>query len=205
MAEWQSTEHLGHTLSALRSTFAQAKRAAPCVLFVDELDGIGSRSNLGNHTLYWSQIVNLALTEITDLVESGGVLLVGATNHVEAIDPAVMRSGRFDRHVRIELPERDDVERILAHYLADDLAPDGEGDTDAAGDAAEPDGTVEASGAAGAVAGRDAETDRKPQPDDEADGTEHETEPERGPPGALAPPAAPASSPTPHRPEGGAR
>ena len=125
VAAWQATDHLGKTLEAIRESFAQAKAARPSVLFVDELDGISSRSALsGRDRTYWSQCVNLLLTEVVELMDHGGVLLLGATNHPEMIDPALMRSGRFDRHVRIELPDRSDIERILIQYLGGDLAED---------------------------------------------------------------------------------
>jgi cell division protease FtsH len=60
VAEWNSAAYLSGTLAAINASFAQAKQLAPCVLFIDELDGISDRARLAEYREYWSQIVNLA-------------------------------------------------------------------------------------------------------------------------------------------------
>src|SRR5690606_6050155 len=87
-------------------------------LLVDEIDGISSRSQIsGDYVEYWTQIVNLMLVLVTDAMNTPGVVIVGATNHVERIDPALMRAGRLDRIIRIELPDADAITAILARYI----------------------------------------------------------------------------------------
>ncbi|UXN72871.1 ATP-binding protein [Devosia sp. A8/3-2] len=118
VAEWNGHKHLSGTLNRMKEVFAQAIARAPCVLLVDEIDGISSRSQIsGDHVEYWTQIVNLMLVLVTDATNTPGVVIVGATNHVERIDPALMRAGRLDRTIRIELPDADAITAILARYI----------------------------------------------------------------------------------------
>ena len=118
VAEWNGHKHLSGTLNRMKEVFAQAIAKAPCVLLIDEIDGISSRSQIsGDHVEYWTQIVNLMLVLVTDATNTPGVVIVGATNHVERIDPALMRAGRLDRIIRIELPDADAITAILARYI----------------------------------------------------------------------------------------
>jgi cell division protease FtsH len=118
VAEWNGHKHLSGTLNRMKEVFAQAVAQAPCVLLIDEIDGISSRSKIsGDHVEYWTQIVNLMLVLVTDAMNTPGLVIVGATNHVERIDPALMRAGRLDRIIRIELPNADAVAAILARYI----------------------------------------------------------------------------------------
>lgn len=118
VAEWNGHKHLSGTLNRMNEVFAQAIAQAPCVLLIDEIDGISSRSKIsGDHVEYWTQIVNLMLVLVTDAMNTPGVVMVGATNHVERIDPALMRAGRLDRIIRIELPDADAIGAILARYI----------------------------------------------------------------------------------------
>lgn len=129
VAEWNGHKHLSGTLNRMKEVFAQAIAKAPCVLLVDEIDGISSRSQIsGDYVEYWTQIINLMLVLVTDAMNTPGVVIVGATNHVERIDPALMRAGRLDRIIRIELPDADAIVAILARYIGAgvegrDLAP----------------------------------------------------------------------------------
>ncbi|MFA1625262.1 AAA family ATPase [Rhizobium mongolense] len=95
VGEWQSKGHLGDMLSAMRACFQAVKDSRGTVLFIDELDSIGSRSNFADdtHGQYWQNVVNEFLTRLDKLPD--GVLLVGATNFPNLIDPAVLRSGRI--------------------------------------------------------------------------------------------------------------
>ena len=118
VAEWNGHKHLSGTLNRMKEVFAQAIAKAPCVLLVDEIDGISSRTQIsGDHVEYWTQIVNLMLVLVTDAMNTPGVVIVGATNHVERIDPALMRAGRLDRVIRIQLPDADAIAAILASYI----------------------------------------------------------------------------------------
>lgn len=129
VAEWNGHKHLSGTLNRMKEVFAEATAKAPCVLLIDEVDGISSRAQLASdYVEYWTQIVNLMLVLVTDATNTPGVVIVGATNHVDRIDPALMRAGRLDRIIRIELPDAEAIAAILARYIgagveAKDLSP----------------------------------------------------------------------------------
>ena len=122
VAEWLAEDHLGQTLSAMEKTFADAQVAAPCILFIDEIDGIGSRQNLNSrHREYWMQLINRLLELVDGFASMEGVVLLAATNHPSAIDPALTRAGRFDRVIDIDLPDTPDLAAIYRQYLGDEL------------------------------------------------------------------------------------
>ncbi len=120
VAAWQASGdgYLGDMLRAMRASFVEARRSKCAVLFVDELDGIGRRRSGGKNAYYESNVVNCFL-ELTDgLIDVEGVILLGATNRLDDIDPAVLRSGRFEEHFHIDLPDENERAAILAHHLA---------------------------------------------------------------------------------------
>ncbi|GJD37220.1 AAA family ATPase [Methylobacterium aerolatum] len=120
---WQSARdgHLGHTLGAMRAFFEEARRA-PCVALIDELDSFGDRAAFGGeHRDYSTQVVNALLEHLSGATPREGVVVVGATNAPDRIDPAILRSGRLERHVRIDPPDEADRARILGHYLGGEL------------------------------------------------------------------------------------
>ena len=123
LGQWQAERdgHLGHTLAAMKAFFEKARRA-PCIVLVDELDSFGSRNNFPEHHRdYSSQVVNALLEHLDGAVSREGVVVIGATNHPGRIDPAILRAGRLDRHIRIDLPDLEDLQGILRHYLGGDL------------------------------------------------------------------------------------
>jgi ATP-dependent Zn protease len=124
VAEWCASDYLSGTLQAIRRVFAQARTQAPCILFIDELDGISDRAQIrGDHVQYWTQIVNLFLELLAGVEERPGVVVVAATNHPDRIDPAVKRAGRLDREIAIERPDTTSLAKIFRHHLgADELA-----------------------------------------------------------------------------------
>lgn len=110
-AEWQAAGHLGQMLAAMRASFAEARTSAPAIFFIDEIDAAGSRfDDESQNRSYRTQVINGFLQEIDRLMQAGGVVLVGACNSPERLDPAILRPGRFDRHVELTLP---DAEAIL--------------------------------------------------------------------------------------------
>lgn len=122
VAAWQAKGHLGDMLKAMRAAFDEARKAAPCLLFVDELDSVGSRAEpLGEHASYQRQVVNAFLECLDGAVGRAGVVVVGATNNLKAIDAAVLRPGRLGRHIRVELPDAQGRIGILRHHLREDL------------------------------------------------------------------------------------
>lgn len=123
VAEWNAANHLSGALQAMRNAFAQARRLAPSIIFIDEIDGIGNRATIqgAEHVLYWSQIVNLLLQLLAGIEDRPGVVVVSASNHPEKIDEALRRSGRLDRTITIEKPDVEDLVGILRFHLKDDL------------------------------------------------------------------------------------
>lgn len=105
-AKWQACGHLGDTLKAMRSSFADAVRVAPSILFIDEIDCIGDRTKFAGDNAHYSFSVVSGLLESLDGIEKRqGVVVVGACNYPELLDEALMRPGRLDRHIRIPLPD----------------------------------------------------------------------------------------------------
>lgn len=122
LAQWQAKGSLDDLLKAMLRAFEQAKREAPCILFVDEVDSFGTRSQLsGRNSNYARQVINAFLQCLDGLDGREGVVVVAATNDVNAIDPAIIRSGRIERHVHIPLPDAVGREQILKYHLRDAL------------------------------------------------------------------------------------
>lgn len=125
LARWQAEgdAHLGSTLKAMRAFFEAARKAAPCVALIDELDSFGDRRKFAHREReYWTLVVNGLLECLDGAGGRAGVLLVGTTNDRDRIDPAILRSGRFDRCITIPLPSIRDLAAILRHHLGRDLA-----------------------------------------------------------------------------------
>ena len=116
---------VGESEKAIRQTFRKARQVSPTVIFFDELDSLApSRGQeMGNNVS--ERVVNQLLTELDGLEEMGDVMVIGATNRPDMIDPALIRSGRFDRLVMIGQPGQEGRERILEIHTSDTpLAPD---------------------------------------------------------------------------------
>ncbi|WP_328804124.1 ATP-binding protein [Roseibium aggregatum] len=113
LAQWQAAGHLGDLLKAMRRTFAEARKKAPCVLFIDEFDSVGDRATAGgDNALYIIEKINGLLECLDGVEDREGVVVVGACNHPHRIDPALLRPGRLERTVLIPLPDEEARERI---------------------------------------------------------------------------------------------
>ncbi|WP_294644886.1 AAA family ATPase [uncultured Aureimonas sp.] len=129
LARWQARGHLGDLLKAMGRAFDEARASAPCVLLVDELDAIGSRDDPGDrYAAYTRQVVDAFLEHLDGAAGREGVVVIGATNLPDLIDPAILRPGRLDRTVAIPLPDAAGREGIMRHHLRgalrlDDLRP----------------------------------------------------------------------------------
>ncbi|MDB5526049.1 MAG: ATPase family protein associated with various cellular [Rhizobium sp.] len=121
VAHWLEPGYLGDVLKTMTAAFETAKSHAPCVLFLDELDNIGSRGSSGPHSDYWNSLINRMLELLDGASRQDGVIVVAATNHPEKIDTALLRSGRLEKHVIIAPPDTDVLAGILAHHLGGDL------------------------------------------------------------------------------------
>lgn len=118
-AEWQGSKdgHLGSLLAAMRKSFAQAKNNAPSLLFIDELDSIGSRNDFTEYRDYQIQVVNGLLQAIDGIEGREGVIVLGVCNQPDRIDPALLRSGRLERKIHFPLPDARTRLDILKHYF----------------------------------------------------------------------------------------
>ena len=102
----------------VRELFAQARKQQPAIIFIDEIDAVGRRRTgqaSGGQSEY-EQTINQLLTEMDGFSGTETIVVIGATNRMDVLDPALLRPGRFDRHVHVDLPDRDAREEILAVY-----------------------------------------------------------------------------------------
>lgn len=118
VAQWQAKGHLGDMLKAMRADFTAAKNNAPSIIMLDELDSVGDRQSFASdHANYSTQVVNALLECLDGISGREGVIVIGATNYPEKIDPAVRRPGRLDRHIVITMPTPHECAEILSHHL----------------------------------------------------------------------------------------
>lgn len=116
---------VGVGASRVRDLFAKAKKNAPCIIFVDEIDAVGRRrgSGMGGGHDEREQTLNQILVEMDGFEQGQNVIVIAATNRADVLDPALLRPGRFDRRVNIGLPDRKDREAILkVHFTKKPLA-----------------------------------------------------------------------------------
>jgi len=118
---------VGVGASRVRDMFEQGKKAAPCIIFIDEIDAVGrSRgAGLGGGNDEREQTLNQLLVEMDGFDANEGIIIVAATNRPDVLDPALLRPGRFDRQVVVGRPDIEGREKILAvHMKKVPLAPD---------------------------------------------------------------------------------
>ena len=127
--------YVGVGAGRVRDLFAEARAVAPAIVFIDEIDAIGGRrggagsdSDSGSRDL--DQTLNQLLIELDGFEPRAGVIVIGATNRIDILDPALLRAGRFDRQIEISLPDRAGRRAILDLYardkrLADEVDLDG--------------------------------------------------------------------------------
>ena len=118
-AECQKSGHMGDMLAALDAAASEAEARAPAVFFLDELDGFSSRNaeSIGRNSGYMRAVITGLLKQLDRLIAIPGVVLIGATNDLEAVDPAIRREGRFDSKMRIDPPDRLGMAQILRDHL----------------------------------------------------------------------------------------
>ena len=116
--------NLGDVVKAAQTFFDQLSAAAPAIGFIDEIDGLPDRATLSDRGRDWWTPVVVGVLLMIDRVRAArpSVILIGATNHIDRLDEALKRSGRFDRHVEIRPPETaEELSDVLRHHLGDDL------------------------------------------------------------------------------------
>ena len=126
--QWQSADegHLGTLMRAMTKAFLEATEKAPCIFLIDELDSIPARAGSGVQDHYWNGAVNHLLKLLDGIAQRPGVVMVGACNHPELLDSALVRAGRMDRMISVTLPGLAALPQILKFHL--------QGDADKLGD-----------------------------------------------------------------------
>ena len=123
---------VGVGASRVRDLFRQAKEKAPCIVFIDEIDAVGrargNKANMGGNDERESTL-NQLLTEMDGFGTNSGVIILAATNRADILDKALLRAGRFDRQIYVELPELSDRKEIFQVHLRD-VKTDGSVDLD---------------------------------------------------------------------------
>ena len=123
---------VGVGASRVRDLFRQAKEKAPCIVFIDEIDAVGrargNKANMGGNDERESTL-NQLLTEMDGFGTNSGVIILAATNRADILDKALLRAGRFDRQIYVELPELSDRKEIFQVHLRN-VKTDGSVDLD---------------------------------------------------------------------------
>ena len=112
---------VGIGASRVRDMFKQAKQNAPCLIFIDEIDAVGRQrgTGLGGGHDEREQTLNQLLTEMDGFGANEGIIIIAATNRPDVLDPALLRPGRFDRQVQVNLPDAKGREEILKVHAKD--------------------------------------------------------------------------------------
>ena len=118
-ANWQAAGGLDVHLRAMRSDFNEARRYAPSILFIDEIDSVGSRERLsGPNAQYQTEVINAALEQMQGFHVHEPVVVIAATNNADMVDPALRRAGRLDQTIVIPLPNVASLQRMFSDRLA---------------------------------------------------------------------------------------
>jgi len=107
------SKYVGESEEAIREVFKKARQVAPCILFIDEIDSIATKRGSRSDSGVGDRVVNQLLTELDGIESLEGVTVIAATNRPDLIDPALLRPGRIDRSVEVEVPETEAREKIL--------------------------------------------------------------------------------------------
>ena len=119
--------YVGIGASRVRDMFRQAKQNAPCIIFIDEIDAVGRQrgTGLGGGHDEREQTLNQLLTEMDGFGTNEGIIIVAATNRPDVLDPALLRPGRFDRQVTVNLPDVRGREEILGVHAKNKILAEG--------------------------------------------------------------------------------
>lgn len=123
-AQWQShkTGHLGDVTSCIRATFAEAYQRRPAIIYIDECDAIPARGSISKDSSWWDSIVATLLECMQGFEQVEGVFVCASCNDPGRLDPALIRAGRLDHHVRVELPDIAGLMGIFRTHLRSDCA-----------------------------------------------------------------------------------
>ncbi|MFQ3275333.1 MAG: transitional endoplasmic reticulum ATPase [Candidatus Nanohaloarchaea archaeon] len=113
------SKYVGESEEAIREVFQKARQVAPCILFIDEIDSIATRRGSRTDSGVGDRVVNQLLTELDGIESLEGVTVIAATNRPDLIDPALLRPGRIDRDIEVEIPDQEAREKILEVHTRD--------------------------------------------------------------------------------------
>lgn len=117
--------YVGVGAKRVRELFEEARKKAPAIIFIDEIDSVGSNRDMGGGNSEDRKTLNAILNEMDGFKENSGVVVIGATNRLEDLDPAFIRPGRFDKHIAIALPDlKGRLEILKIHAKNKPLADD---------------------------------------------------------------------------------
>ncbi|MBD3353214.1 MAG: CDC48 family AAA ATPase, partial [Candidatus Lokiarchaeota archaeon] len=111
---------VGESEKAVRETFRKARSAAPCIIFLDEIDAIAPvRGTSAGSSQVTERVISQLLTEMDGLESLNNVILIAATNRPDILDPALLRAGRFGRHIKVPMPDQETRKKIFKIHLRD--------------------------------------------------------------------------------------
>ena len=110
---------VGESERGIREIFRRARQGSPCVVFFDEIDSIAPIRGAGGDTAVTERVVSQLLTEMDGMENMHGVVVLAATNRVDIIDPALLRPGRFDKIIKVPMPDRNSRKSILEINVKD--------------------------------------------------------------------------------------
>ncbi len=113
------SKYVGESEEAVREVFQKARQVAPCILFIDEIDSIATKRGSRSDSGVGDRVVNQLLTELDGIENLEGVTVIAATNRPDLIDPAILRPGRIDRNIEVEVPDLEARRRILEVHSGD--------------------------------------------------------------------------------------
>lgn len=123
-SDWEGGTGGVYVVKSMKKAFddwrKRASQTNPLIVFVDELDSLGVRGANGQNDSYWSAIINAMLDFADGATPRDGIVLIGATNFIDRIDPALRRPGRFDRLIELSAPDVDTLRGVIAHHLGVD-------------------------------------------------------------------------------------
>lgn len=122
-AAWQRSNdgHLGEVLKAMAASFAEARSRQPALLFIDELDSLGARNQRSQRDDWWRSVINALLEQMDGSDGNEGLIFVGASNHPDLIDPAILRSGRMEDRITLHPPSADALAKIYRDQLEGEI------------------------------------------------------------------------------------
>ena len=108
--------YVGVGAKRVRELFEDARKKAPCIIFIDEMDAVGKKRGQDNNSEK-DHTINALLTQLDGFSDSEGIVVIGATNRMEDLDEALVRPGRFDRHIAVPLPDIKERKEILGLHM----------------------------------------------------------------------------------------